>query len=182
MPKPTCSVDGCEKPVKTRGWCSMHYERWRTGADFYAKGDLRSRVRVHPPCRVEGCERPAYLADHGLCDGHYARRRTTGSIGPATFRDKDGICTSARNGYVKVFRPGHPLAHADGYVYEHRYVWHEAGRTIPPGFHIHHIDHDRANNDLANLMVISNSDHHREHHPPGSMVRNQYGVFPVKVR
>lgn len=25
--KATCSIDGCEKPVKASGWCSMHYTR-----------------------------------------------------------------------------------------------------------------------------------------------------------
>lgn len=26
----TCGIDGCAKPAKSRCWCSMHYERWRT--------------------------------------------------------------------------------------------------------------------------------------------------------
>lgn len=25
----TCSVEGCDKSVKSRGWCNTHYERWR---------------------------------------------------------------------------------------------------------------------------------------------------------
>lgn len=28
-----CSVDGCDKPRRTRGWCSAHYERWRSHGD-----------------------------------------------------------------------------------------------------------------------------------------------------
>jgi HNH endonuclease len=27
--KPPCTVDGCQKNARNRGWCSMHYERWR---------------------------------------------------------------------------------------------------------------------------------------------------------
>lgn len=23
-----CSVDGCDKPAKTRGWCNGHYRKW----------------------------------------------------------------------------------------------------------------------------------------------------------
>lgn len=29
MDKGTCSIDGCGKPVKARGWCSADYEHWR---------------------------------------------------------------------------------------------------------------------------------------------------------
>lgn len=25
----TCSVEGCDKPTSIRGWCPMHYQRWR---------------------------------------------------------------------------------------------------------------------------------------------------------
>jgi HNH endonuclease len=25
-----CSVDGCERPALARGWCSMHWQRWRS--------------------------------------------------------------------------------------------------------------------------------------------------------
>ena len=28
-----CSIDGCEKSASTRGWCHMHYWRWRTHGD-----------------------------------------------------------------------------------------------------------------------------------------------------
>ena len=32
MPKPSCSLDGCDKLAAKRGWCHMHYLRWyRTG-------------------------------------------------------------------------------------------------------------------------------------------------------
>lgn len=37
----------------------------------------------------------------------------------------------------------------------HRYVWgHEAG-PIPPGFEVHHIDGDKANNDIDNLCLLT---------------------------
>lgn len=28
-----CSVTGCDKPTKSRGWCEMHYTRWRNNGD-----------------------------------------------------------------------------------------------------------------------------------------------------
>lgn len=28
-----CAVEGCEKPSKVRGWCTMHYQRWKVHGD-----------------------------------------------------------------------------------------------------------------------------------------------------
>jgi hypothetical protein len=28
MPNDTCTIEGCAKPRKARGWCTMHYKRW----------------------------------------------------------------------------------------------------------------------------------------------------------
>lgn len=33
MPHRICSVDDCEKPAHARGWCPMHYQRWRQHGD-----------------------------------------------------------------------------------------------------------------------------------------------------
>ena len=33
MAQNTCSIDGCEKPVKSRGWCSAHWTRWSRYGD-----------------------------------------------------------------------------------------------------------------------------------------------------
>ena len=35
MAKATCSLDGCGAAVLARGWCSMHYARWRRTGDPY---------------------------------------------------------------------------------------------------------------------------------------------------
>lgn len=28
MPDATCSIDGCNRRAKARGWCMKHYKRW----------------------------------------------------------------------------------------------------------------------------------------------------------
>lgn len=33
MSHDTCSIDGCEKRILSRGWCSMHYQRWSKHGD-----------------------------------------------------------------------------------------------------------------------------------------------------
>src|SRR5688572_12764630 len=49
-----CSVPGCEKPVRARRLCSMHYTRWRTTGDV---GEAASRKagKYDAACCVEGC-------------------------------------------------------------------------------------------------------------------------------
>lgn len=52
---------------------------------------------------------------------------------------------------------------AKGYPALHRQVWLDAGRAIPEGHHIHHIDGNPDNNRIENLECISASDHGRLH-------------------
>lgn len=40
---PMCSVDGCERPVDSRGWCRAHYERWRVGGDVRADDPIQAK-------------------------------------------------------------------------------------------------------------------------------------------
>lgn len=45
----------------------------------------------------------------------------------------------------------------------HRYVWEQEVGSIPKGCHIHHIDGNKANNDLSNLAIMTSSGHQRLH-------------------
>lgn len=48
-------------------------------------------------------------------------------------------------------------------VYMHRFVWEFYNGQIPPGSHIHHIDHDRSNNAIGNLQCKTAAEHLSEH-------------------
>lgn len=72
------------------------------------------------------------------------------------------------NGYVLLYRPDHFNClqgdNWNGYVYEHRYVKEkELGRALSSNEQVHHLDCNRINNDLANLIVVSRADHCRIH-------------------
>jgi hypothetical protein len=47
--------------------------------------------------------------------------------------------------------------------YLHRAVYKDAFGEIPKGHDIHHIDHDKSNNDISNLQCLTRSEHTRLH-------------------
>lgn len=155
-----CSVQGCPKSARRRGWCPAHYMRWRKTGDPGPAGDLRRKPKL--ACDVDTCGRVA--STRGWCDPHY---RAWLRHGDPTYRLRaaytHGTGFARENGYLLRWAPNHPLSRASGYVPEHRYVIYEAGVSIPDGYHVHHINHDRADNRLENLAVMSPSEHSSHH-------------------
>lgn len=105
--------------------------------------------------------------------------KPTAARGKAAPAYGTGRSESAVNGYPRIWSPGHPLAMADGYVLEHRLVWFEHHGPIPEGFEVHHEDRDHGNNDISNLSLLTEAEHHAEHARLGTTVRNQYGTWEV---
>lgn len=58
-----CSVSGCEKKARTRGWCSGHYERWLKHGDVRADVPLRRQV---PSAATITCPRGHPLTEGNL--------------------------------------------------------------------------------------------------------------------
>ena len=68
-------------------------------------------------------------------------------------------------GYPVVYRPDHPRARANGYVYEHIIVMEtKLGRPLEPGEVVHHIDENKRNNSPDNLMLFKNQREHDVFH------------------
>ena len=55
----------------------------------------------------------------------------------------------------------------------HRYVWEYYNGKIPKGYHVHHKDEDKTNNDIANLELMEGKDH-LSHHAK-KMHKENYG-------
>jgi len=71
---------------------------------------------------------------------------------------------SMRGGYLQRYLPNHPMAMADGYVSEPRFVMSEyLGRPLKASEHVHHKDEDKSNNDINNLEISSLRKHVKEH-------------------
>lgn len=85
-----------------------------------------------------------------------------------------------KQGYRRVYAPGHPLANKDGNILEHRKVLHDAGIQVPPGWHVHHRNENKLDNRLENLEVLPPRMHTREHLKRVGYVVNQFGRWPVR--
>jgi hypothetical protein len=69
------------------------------------------------------------------------------------------------NRYKMIKVPKHPFANPNGYVYLHRFLMEKKiGRYLKPEEVVHHIDRNRENNNLDNLMIFPNQSKHRRYH------------------
>ena len=85
----TCTMAGCDRPHKARGYCQTHYMQFKRG--ITPVGPIRSRVHEKPDeCVVEDCAEP--VKAHGLCKKHYQRKLRHGHV-KENRRSKDiGSC------------------------------------------------------------------------------------------
>ena len=166
----TCSVTGCERPSRKRGWCILHYRRWRTHADPYW---IPITYRVSGlVCRAEGCARPVLARE--LCKKHYSRWYRKGTIvrswdipfvdrfwgmvdrsgGPAACWNWQGSLTQAGYGIIgfveHIHEPSHRIAYALTYG------------SIPPDLFVcHHCDNPPCCNP-QHLFVGTHADNMRD--------------------
>lgn len=75
--------------------------------------------------------------------------------GKRSFGWKGGRHTDI-NGYVMIYKPEHPNATKKGYIGEHRFVMSEhLDRPLKPEENVHHVNGNRADNDISNLELWS---------------------------
>ena len=135
MSKRTCSIEGCDKPVKARGWCGAHHQGW---------------LRYGSPCGKPATplvslpgERWKPIAGWGdgyeVSDQGRVRNLSTGRF----------IGWTAGNGYRLV-----TLCDGDGNN-EQRYIHFLVAEAFigprPPDEEVRHLDGTRTNNVWTNL-------------------------------
>jgi replicative DNA helicase len=72
-------------------------------------------------------------------------------------------------GYIMIYRPDWPSSQLTstwrGYVFEHRYVMEaHLGRILEPGETVHHLDGNKENNSIENLVLCRDSGKHQQIH------------------
>lgn len=113
---------------------------------------------------TEECKQRIGEAGRGRVPSEATRRKISesklGSRNPA-WRGGQTLLKKHRLVYVGV---GHAMAYKTGYVLEHRLVMARVlGRPLESHEHVHHIDLDSLNNDPANLIIVTPSQHSRLH-------------------
>lgn len=85
-----CTVEGCGRPHKARGYCQTHYMQFKRGVA--PVGPIRTRVAVKPDeCAEDGCVEP--VKAKGLCKMHYQRLLRHGYVRANRRAKEIGSCS-----------------------------------------------------------------------------------------
>ncbi len=72
----------------------------------------------------------------------------------------DGNIQKTSSGYYMIKMKDHPQADKKGYVHYHRYMLEKhLGYVLPKKYHVHHIDENKENNNVSNLVAIDRKAH-----------------------
>lgn len=93
------------------------------------------------------------------------RKLSEANRGPRNNQWKGGRYVTPK-GYAMVWvGPEHPMANHMNYCFEHRLVMAEAiGRPLTRAERVHHVNGDKLDNRLENLMLFASEREHQRHH------------------
>ena len=80
-------------------------------------------------------------------------------------KNTEPLTTISWNGYILRYVPDHPYCDSHGYVREHRLIMEKhIGRYLSPSEVVHHINRDRKDNRIENLVLFETQIAHRRYH------------------
>lgn len=139
-----CQINDCIAPVRSRGWCRTHYDRWKRHGDPLVL--VRPRRHDEPPTCSEGDGKP--VDARGLCSMHYRRWRLYGTTADRTQTREEAFWTRVWKGsgdrcwlWAGTVRPdGYGAFQYDGVrVMAHRAAYEMLVGPIPDGLDLDHL-------------------------------------------
>jgi hypothetical protein len=110
------------------------------------------------------CGKPLKKGQKKCCSLSCAAILSNRGIGENAKNWKGGEVKNS-NGYILVYTPSHPYATKQGYVYKHRLVMEEhLGIILTHTMVVHHINGNRADNRIGNLMLFPDQSSHMLYH------------------
>jgi hypothetical protein len=116
---------------------------------------MRGR-KIDKPCEVDGCDRTAISTIPILCCNMHNKRWWR--YGSFEYRRK-GKCHPNQVGYTIITVDKKQIQ-------EHRYIMEQhLGRKLLSIEKVHHLNGNRSDNRIENLVVITQSEHIKQYHP-----------------
>lgn len=79
------------------------------------------------------------------------------------FVDFNGVRYYKREDQKGYYHCGHRDYKKGAVILLHRAIWASVNGPTPEGFVIHHIDHNKDNNDISNFEMLSKQEHDKQH-------------------
>lgn len=146
--KTICKYPDCVKFIQGQGYCRYHYH--------HLVVKLKRPVKIlvkKPTLPLISCLKCAKLTKNKK----YCSHKCFGVHTRKPFIIKKG--------YKKILIIDHPRADKKGYVFEHIVTMEkEIGRHIKFPEEVHHIDKNRGNNNISNLLLCKDHKEHMQYH------------------
>lgn len=159
MGQTLCAFEGCDLPVRARGYCATHYQRWRRHGDLDVRPHFTGHRRLWQPVILQD------IAFVPLTQNRWAVVDSPDlhlvTFTPWQFR-------ASKTSYARARNP-----ETGGPIYMHRVIL----GLGPGGPQVDHIDGNGLNNRRCNLREASNAQNSRNR--PGGGSSAYKGVSPT---
>lgn len=153
--------------------------------DFYIKPNKVKKQKTHC-CSIKCSKELRKITSLGENNPNYGNTGHKSKL----FKSDTKI---TNYGYIKKYCPEHPLCDHMGWVMEHRLVIEKSGlfdkflenkdgyKFLPKKYEVHHVDENKLNNDINNLIVLTKSEHTKLHNSKKEIIRDKKSGRILKI-